>query len=44
MPHAGATWSQASALTKMDDWMQDYVASVRSGVRECEVTANEVFG
>ncbi|KAA6418861.1 MAG: hypothetical protein FRX49_11217 [Trebouxia sp. A1-2] len=41
---SGETWSQASALVKMDDLMQDCVASVRSGVCESEVTANQVFG
>ena len=44
IPHAGATWSQASALAKMDDWMLNCVASARSGVRESEVTASDVFG
>lgn len=41
---SGATWSQASALSKMDDWMLNCVASARSGIRESEVTANDVFG
>jgi len=44
MPHAGSVWSQASALARMDDWTQNCVASGRSGVRESEVIANDVFG
>ncbi|DBA88331.1 hypothetical protein WJX79_008521 [Trebouxia sp. C0005] len=41
---SGETWSQASALVQMENWMQDCVASVRSGAREPELTANQIFG
>ncbi|DBB18370.1 hypothetical protein WJX82_002868 [Trebouxia sp. C0006] len=41
---SGATWSQASALAKVDHCMLNRVASAKSGVCESEVTANDVFG
>ena len=44
LSYAGATWSQASALAKVDHCMLNRVASAKSGVCESEVTANDVFG